>query len=201
MANKTSLVPIINSALSLESALLQNPLSPAPQDVVEAQVLLEVDCYGFDDLLHHGQIVVHMDVASDVIVFFELALALKFPIQSVIPIADERFHFDDELSCNQNNTSGYNYRTIMGADKLSKHALGLAFDVNPVQNIYVRYGEAGNEIYRLPAGGTYNKFAAGTLTKHHPLVTLMEKRGWFWGGNWGPRNGLVDYQHFEKTSV
>lgn len=201
MAGETSLEPIIDSALSPEEALGKNPLSPAPEDILKEQTVLQVTYVGFDALFHQGQIVVHKDIARDVEDFFRQALKLQFPIYSVIPIADPRFAFDDEISCNQNNSSGYNYRTIMGSDKLSNHARGLAFDVNPTQNIYVRFDETGKETYRLPATGQYDVKAPGTLFKTHPLVQLMEERGWFWGGDWGPANGLVDYQHFEKRNI
>ena len=191
-------MPIIDSSLSLEEALAQNPLLPAPAEILASQTMLEVKYISFDGLLHHGQIVVHEEVMADVEAFFALALEIEFPIYSVIPVADRRFNFDDEVSCHQNNTSGYNYREITGGGKLSNHSRGLAFDVNPVQNIYVRFDENGKETYRLPATAHYVKDAPGTLYKDHPLVHFMEARGWAWGGNWNPINGPVDYQHFEK---
>lgn len=184
--------------MSLDEALKQNPISPAPTEVLIKQLLLEVSYISFDGLIHQGQIVVHKDVAADVGAFFKQALTLKFPIYSVIPVADKRFNFDDEVSCNQNNTSGYNYREITGGGKLSNHSWGLAFDVNTVQNVYVRYDESGLETYRLPKTAHYDKNAPGTLHKEHPLVHFMEDLGWTWGGDWNPINGPVDYQHFEK---
>lgn len=184
--------------MSLDEALKQNPISPAPTEVLIKQLLLEVSYISFGGLIHQGQIVVHKDVAADVGAFFKQALTLKFPIYSVIPVADRRFNFDDEISCNQNNTSGYNYREITGGGKLSNHSWGLAFDVNTVQNVYVRYDESGLETYRLPKTAHYDKNAPGTLHKEHPLVHFMETRGWTWGGDWNPINGPVDYQHFEK---
>lgn len=198
MTNQTRLIPTIDSQMSQAEALAQNPLLPAPAEVLAKQVLIEVQYLSFDGLLHQGQVVAHQDVARDIEAFFEQALILKFPIYSVIPIADPRFNFDDEISCNQNNTSGYNYREITGGGKISNHSRGLAFDVNTVQNVYVRYDEAGKETYRLPIAAHYDMNAPGTLYKEHPLVHFMETRGWTWGGSWSPINGPVDYQHFEK---
>jgi D-alanyl-D-alanine carboxypeptidase len=86
----------------------------------------------------------------------------------------------------------------MGSEQLSKHSYGNAFDINPRQNIYIRYDEQNNEIYRIPKDGSCNPSAAGTLTQDHPLVLLMKDKGWTWGGNWGKEDGRVDYQHFEK---
>jgi hypothetical protein len=201
MANQTQLIPIIDSQMSQTEALTQNPLSPAPAEILAMQVLIEVRYISFDGLLHQGQIVIHQNLAIDVEAFFEQALLLEFPVYSVIPVADSRFNFDDEISCNKNNTSGYNYREITGGGKISNHAQGLAFDVNTVQNVYARYDATGRETYRLPATAPYDVNAPGTVYKEHPLVHLMEARGWTWGGNWGPIDGPVDYQHFEKPDI
>lgn len=184
--------------MTTEEILAQNPTMPAPQEILHSLTILMVKYYGFDTVIHSGQIVVHKNVAKDVESFFEVALENKFPIEKVIPISHEKYTWDDETSCNDNNSSGYNYRLIMGTNRMSKHAQGLAFDINPVQNIYVRYDEQGKEIYRLPKNGTYNKNAKGTLSDEHPLVILMKKLGWKWGGDWTPESGRIDYQHFEK---
>lgn len=53
-----------------------------------------------------------------------------------------------------------------------------------------------------PPGATYDPSKPGTLTKEHPLVKLMEQRGWTWGGNWTlEADEVIDYQHFEKPDV
>lgn len=188
--------PIIDSAITLEEALQS---SPAPLTIRSELVLLTVHYVGFDARHHQGQIVVHSDVADDVRSFFERALALRFPIQSVIPIGDARFNWNDEVSCCANNSSGFNYRTIAGTDELSKHSYGKAFDINPMQNIYIRY-KNNQEISRLPKDGIYDETANGTLTTNHPLVTHMKDREWTWGGDWTPKSGRIDYQHFEKIT-
>ena len=48
------------------------------------------------------------------------------------------FDGDDEASMEANNTPAFNYRTVEGRDELSKHALGMAIDINPLMNPYVR---------------------------------------------------------------
>lgn len=190
---------VIDSDVTLAEALTQNPKSPAPREVLDALQMNEVIYLGFDNALHKGQIVMHADVSDDIRSFFTFALELKFPIHSVIPISNSRYAWDDETSCNANNSSGFNYRTITGnPHKISKHAYGLAFDVNPVQNIYVRYNEQLEIVFKSPADGIYDERAIGTLTRDHLLVQYMKKRGWEWGGDWLPEGGRVDYQHFEK---
>ncbi len=197
MQQKTEIV--VDSNMPLIQALAQNPQSPTPPDILDAMRMIDVTYHGFDKLLHKGQIVMHADAIEEVGSFFALALKLEFPIQSVVPISDPRYAWDDESSCDANNSSGFNYRAITGnPDKLSKHARGMAFDVNPVQNIYVKYNEQLQVVFRFPADGVYDERVAGTLTPEHPLVRHMKKLGWEWGGNWTPESGRTDYQHFEK---
>lgn len=190
---------IIDSDAPQEDILMQNPQSPAPQDILHSQEILKVEYYGFDGALHCGQIVMHKAVIEDMKVFFKTALAMEFPLSKVIPISNKKYAWDDETSCNDNNSSGYNYRVIMGTNKMSKHAAGLAFDINPFQNVYIGYDKNLREIFRFPKKAIYDKDAMGTLTRDHPLVTLMKSLGWDWGGDWTPQSGRVDYQHFEKT--
>lgn len=190
---------IVDSAMSKEKALRQNPRSEAPRDIIEHLEMVEVSYVSFDALIHRGQIIVHRNVAPDVRSFFTLAHKLRFPIQKVIPISANAYAWDDVVSCTDNNSSGYNYRTIMGTKELSRHALGLAFDINPVQNVYIRYDKSGNELSRLPAYAVYDVTAPGTLTHEHPLVLHMKKLGWTWGGEWTTSSGRVDYQHFEMN--
>ena len=82
---------------------------------------------------------------------------------------------------------------------MSKHSLGIGFDVNPVQNIYVKYDAELKEILRFPKNGVYDEHAKGTLCSDSPLVILMKDLGWEWGGDWTPESGRIDYQHFEKV--
>ncbi|MFA6519550.1 MAG: M15 family metallopeptidase [Candidatus Paceibacterota bacterium] len=190
---------IVDSAMSRDAILAQNPDSPAPQSALDVLEVLNVTYVGFDDALHTGQIAVHKDVLQDVKRFFDAAREMKFPIEKVIPISNEKYAWNDERSCDDNNSSGYNYRLIAGTDRVSKHAAGLAFDINPVQNIFVKYDTDLSETFRFPKDAVYDEQASGTLTKVHPLVQLMKSLGWEWGGDWTPESGRIDYQHFEKS--
>lgn len=197
--NKSLANIVIDSDASRKDILIQNPESPAPEDILNYLDILEVKYYGFDGAIHRGQIVINKNIAGEVKIFFETALTLKFPIEKVIPISNKKYKWNDEISCDDNNSSGYNYRFITGAGKMSKHAAGLAFDVNPAQNIYIKYDENMNEVFRSPKEAIYSKDSLGTLTRDHTLVILMKNFGWDWGGNWKPESGRVDYQHFEKN--
>ncbi len=189
---------IIDSALSHQKMLLQNPDMEAPNDVLEQLESRDIRYYGFDGNIHQGQIVMHREAIADVVLFFEQALLLCFPITSVIPIADTKYMWNDEVSCDDNNSSGYNFRYIAGTTRMSNHARGLAFDINPLQNPYIKYDEHAHELWRAPKRATYDESLSGTLTALHPLVILLQSKGWIWGGAWKKEEGVVDYQHFEK---
>lgn len=189
---------IIDSAMKEREILAQNPDNPAPQAVLDSLEIIGVDYYGFDGRMHTGKIVMNKNLREEVESFFKLAFKLKFPIEKVIPISNTKYRWDDEVSCEDNNSSGYNYRVILGTNRLSNHAMGRAFDINPVQNIFIKYDKEMKEVYRSPKNGRYNVNVSGTLSSDHPLVKHMKNLGWKWGGDWKKEEGRVDYQHFEK---
>lgn len=186
--------------LSPEIAVSAKIESNCPIEILQQQVIVDVKHFDFEGRELSGQIVVNRSCESDIKKIFGLIHEMKFPLARVIPVA--AYNYDDILSCKDNNCSGFNYRTIAGSDKLSKHATGEAFDLNPLQNPYIRYGDQGEEIYHEPENAIYDASVSGTLYKDHPIVKLCAELGWEWGGIW-PEQGfkVVDYQHFEKLSV
>lgn len=173
-----------------------NPHTNCPPDILAEQTAVSVRHYGFDGRLHDGTIEINRRVADDVAAFFELALQERFPIEKVVRASDEPYAWDDDRLMAANATSGFNYRPIAGTDRVSWHGYGRAFDVNPRQNPYVRYGEGTPRIE--PAGADWDTTRPGTLFAAHALVRFMKRRGWQWGGDWNPAEGVVDYQHFQK---
>lgn len=150
--------------------------------------------YSFDGKIHKGQLVIDARLVEDIREVFRVALENKFPINSVIPISDDRFFKngkwnEDDQSMLSNNTSAFNYRTVTAGKALSNHAYGFAIDINPAQNPYIK----GNVV--LPPNAVYATAKPGTLTHDSPVVRTFIRLGWTWGGNW---KSLKDYQHFEK---
>jgi len=175
---------IIDSDCDLDEALSGQNIPVVVKDKLE---LVTVSYYGFDDKIHKGKILVHKEVVSDIIEIFNFIMETKFPIEKVIPICE--YKWSDEESMKDNNTCSFNYRFISGTRIHSMHASGLAVDINPFQNPYIK-----NHII-LPEGASYDTTKKGTLTANSQLVQEFKKRGWSWGGDW---KSLKDYQHFEK---
>jgi len=157
-----------------------------PQWIINNQVLMDVVHWGFDGELHRGQLVADSRVVDDLQLVFTQMLLLGFPLESVIPISE--MGWNDSLSMSLNNTSGFNYRTVPGTGRLSRHACGLAIDINPFLNPYCPGGRVS------PPGAVYDPDVPGTLYDGHPVVELFRNLGWRWGGDWSDR----DYQHFDK---
>jgi peptidoglycan LD-endopeptidase CwlK len=175
---------VIDSNLDFEEAIAGLSI---PQNILENLRLVDVYYYGFDDKLHKGQLVVHKDVVLDVIEIFEIIRESRFPIGKVVPIS--KYGWSDEKSMQDNNTSAFNYRFISGSRVISNHAAGLAIDINPSLNPYIKNGNS------LPSNCVYDTTKAGAISSGSQLVKEFKQRGWQWGGDW---KSLKDYQHFEK---
>jgi hypothetical protein len=160
----------------------------APAETARDLCLLDVRYYSFDGLLHQGQLVVHKDARADVEEIFRLIEKLKFPVNKAVPIVF--YGWSDEASMADNNTSAFNYRTVAGTKRLSRHACGLAVDINPFRNPVV-YSSG----LISPAGAVYRPGDPGVLTPDHPFVQEFLKRGWQWGANF---KSMKDYHHFDK---
>jgi peptidoglycan LD-endopeptidase CwlK len=175
---------IIDSNYSLEEAL--NGIS-IPTSVKNDLELVTVKYYGFDDRLHQGQLIVNKKIADDIKEIFEIIEEIKFPIEKVVPMSE--YSWSDEKSMDDNNTCSFNYRFISGTRIISMHASGLAIDINPRQNPYIKNGNC------IPAGTAYKEEVKGTIKPNSELVKAFKERGWTWGGDW---KSLKDYQHFQK---
>lgn len=157
-----------------------------PEEIRETLALVTVPYASFDGCLHEGQIVMHRDLVEDVQELFESFIRIGFLIYQAAPIA--AYGWDDDASMAANNSSAFNYRLILGTDRLSNHSFGRALDLNPAQNPY--FARDGR-VY--PAGATHDPAVPGTVTPE--VVALFKEKGWMWGGDW---TVPVDYQHFEK---
>ncbi|MFA6136364.1 MAG: M15 family metallopeptidase [Candidatus Paceibacterota bacterium] len=181
---------IIDSNLTEQEVKLQNPLLPCPEEILENQKVLGVRYWSFDNKLHQGQIVIDKRLEKDIIQIFEAIEKEEFPITSVVPASDPKFHWDDAVLMDKNNTSAFNYRTIAGQEKLSLHAFGQAIDINPRLNPYIN-----KDGIVEPSGATRDLSKPGTIADDSFLIKLFEELGWEWGGRW---KEIKDYQHFQK---
>lgn len=151
---------------------------------------------GFDEKTYVGELVVNQKIADDVLEIMKELYENHYPIEKMLLI--DEYGADDETSMSDNNTSAFNYRTIAGTNRLSKHGQGLAVDINPRYNPCVRT-KNGITTVEPQNGSTYvdrNADFSYKITEGDLCLQLFSEHGFTWGGSW---NSVKDYQHFEKA--
>ena len=145
---------------------------------------------------HVGEMVCNKAIANDLLEIFRELYRQKYPIQHIRLIDD--YEADDERAMRDNNTSSFCYRKISGSTKLSKHAMGMAVDINTFYNPYVRTGKDGRRIVEPATAVKYvdrRKSFPYKIVKGDLLYRLFLQHGFKWGGSW---RTVKDWQHFEK---
>ncbi|MFI3295722.1 MAG: M15 family metallopeptidase [Rikenellaceae bacterium] len=147
--------------------------------------------------VREGELICNKAIAQDLIEIFKVLFDAKYPIERVELV--DNYQAQDSRSMRANNSSAFNYRYISGTKKLSNHSSGMAIDINPLYNPYVKITNA--EVRVDPPEST----PYANREQEHPymiqkgdlLYREFIKRGFRWGGDW---RSLKDYQHFEKPN-
>ena len=149
---------------------------------------------GFDGEAHIGELIVNQTIETPILEIFRQLYEAGYPIEKMLLI--DTYGGNDEASMTDNNTSCFNYRTITGSSKMSSHSQGLAIDINPLYNPYVKTKDdhvlcqpAAAEAYIDRSGDFSYKIVRGDL-----CYELFSAYGFQWGGDW---TSVQDYQHFE----
>jgi len=162
--------------------------APFTTDFLTYLTVTHVDFGGNDRI---GHMIVAAEIGDEVLEIFREIYESGFPIYSIKLI--DYFDAIDYYSLEANNSSAFNFRYIANTTTISRHGFGMAIDINPIQNPYVR----GDNV--LPeAGRAYldrTDVRPGMIIPGDAVYTAFTSRGWTWGGNWTlPR----DYHHFER---
>jgi hypothetical protein len=97
---------------------------------------LTVTHWGFDDRVHTGELIVHASVAEGMVEVFRHLHEIRFPIEELRVIS-----MDDmtALSTGDGNvSSAFVCRKKVSGRSWSEHSYGLAIDLNPFHNPFVR---------------------------------------------------------------
>lgn len=158
------------------------PVSPQQLSVVRFAFV------DFSGSTQSGEVVVASTEAQAVLLVFERLFLDRFEMAMATPVIG--FGNDDQASMLANNTSGFNCRRVTGSSAWSRHSYGLAIDINPLVNPWVRKGgieppEAASYVDRAieVPGGIYPGDA---------IIAYFDQIGWLWGGDFEE----PDYQHF-----
>lgn len=152
----------------------------------------------FDGQEQSGELICNKAVAQDMAEIFYELYRNDYRLERVRLI--DEYAGDDTASMADNNTSCFNYRVVDGTTNLSKHAYGLAIDVNPYYNPYVVFGRNsdGSDYISPPGSEIYADRSQNfpyKIDENDLCYRLFTEHGFTWGGNW---NSTKDYQHFQK---
>ena len=152
-----------------------------------------------DGNTHQGEMVVHKLIAEDVLEIFEKLYDAEYPIERMV--LPDNYMADDETMMRDNNSSCFNFRFISHTNKISKHGLGMAIDINTLYNPYHKTvnNDDGTtvEVIEPATGETYLDRTQGfdyKIEKGDLCYNLFIEKGFEWGGDWDDRK---DFQHFE----
>ena len=147
--------------------------------------------WGFDDAFHTGELLVHRDVADDVVEVFRRLHETRFPVEEVriATLAD----LDAPPTGDGNVTGGFVCRAVRGSTSWSSHARGLAVDVNPFHNPYERDGRVLPEL--ATAYLDRDVVRPGMVRRGDVATTTFADLGWTWGGDF---RSLTDPMHFSR---
>lgn len=154
---------------------------------------IDITYWGTDQKSHTGILVVNKNIADDTQKIFQEIYKIKFPIEKIAPLSD--YKNNEEQAMEDNDSFGYHCKKMTSNSNLySKHAYGLAVDINPEFNPYIN---ARHNILLPKNSEDYanrENIKPGMITKNSPIYSIFLQHHWKWGGDW---KSIKDYHHFE----
>lgn len=206
-------MPIPSERVTYEEGFYYEPLTDAVKERITGISYPESGCtvpyedltyvgllyFDFEGQQQNGELICNKAIAQDMVEIFYELYRNEYQIERVHLI--DEYGGDDTASMADNNTSCFNYRVVDGTTSLSKHAYGLAIDVNPYYNPYVVFNKNGDgDTYISPPGSEVyadrSRDFAYKIDENDLCYRLFTEHGFTWGGNW---NSTKDYQHFQKA--
>jgi hypothetical protein len=186
------------------STSFQSTIGPVPPQVLERSSwkpicpvkpnqlrYLTMSFRGFDARAHTGEMLVNADVAQTVVGVFKRLFAAGFPIEEM------RITPETELNLpptgDHNNTEAFVCHQTRGQTHWPVNAFGLAVDLNPFNNPYVK----GNLVLPELASAYLDRdwVRSGMVLDGGPAVVAFESAGWKWAGRW---TEPVNFMHFSS---
>ena len=164
---------------------------PLPLDKLRYLHVLHKDLSG---KTLEGELICNARIAEPLTEIFTKLYAENYPIEK-IRLIDE-YDADDELSMRDNNSSCFNFRYVSYTNRISLHGFGLAVDINPLYNPYIKVVD-GQKIIAPDNAAAYEDRAKNfpyKIEEDDLCCKLFAAHGFLWGGRDLPEE--KDYQHF-----
>lgn len=148
---------------------------------------------GYDGAAHTGELVVAATEAHGIVSVFRALFAADFPIEEMrLPTTTD---LEAPPTGDGNDTAAFVCRPTTGQTSgFSAHASGLALDLNPFVNPYLK-----GDLVLPERASSYldrTRVRAGMVLPDSLAVRAFARIGWSWGGDF---QTLKDYQHFTAT--
>ncbi|MGB8362324.1 MAG: M15 family metallopeptidase [Acidimicrobiia bacterium] len=182
-----SIEPIPPDVLARSSWVKECPVT------VDELRYLTMTHVGFDGEFHIGEMIVNASVADDVVEVFRKLFEARFPIELMRVITAEEI--DAPPTGDWNDTTSFVCRPAVGSSSWSQHAYGLAIDVNPFHNPYLK----GDLVLPELASAYVDRedVRSGMIFEGDLVTQAFDDIGWGWGGRW---NTLKDWMHFSRNN-
>lgn len=151
--------------------------------------------WDFDQKIHIGEMVCNTLIADRLVAILRQLFEARYPIQRMV--LPDVYNADDERQMRENNSSCFCYRAVAGTTVLSKHARGLAVDLNTLYNPYYKDRSDGTRFVQPATASVYcdrSNWFPYRIDHNDLAYRLFTEQGFEWGGDW---TSVKDYQHFE----
>lgn len=185
----------------------ESTISPVPEEVLARSswtsacpvgvgdlAYATVSFWGFDGEPHTGELIVNAAHAEGIVGAFAKLHALRFPIEEMRVITAAEADPDAPPTGDSNVTGIFECRPATGGTGWSMHAFGLAVDVNPFHNPYLKGDLVLPELASAYTDRAYLR--PGMIPRGDPVVEAFAELGWSWGGDW---RTLKDWMHFSSN--
>ena len=188
-----------------QGAAFQSTAQPIPAEVlarstwtpecpvaVDELAYLRMTFWGFDDRPHTGEMIVNAAASEDVRSVFGNLYAARFPIEEMRVV--DLPELDLPPTGDGNNTTSFVCRSAVGSTNWSRHAYGLAIDLNPFLNPY----QKGDLVLPELASAYLDRgwVRPGMIYLGDVVTGSFGAIGWEWGGEW---TTLTDLHHFSDN--
>jgi D-alanyl-D-alanine carboxypeptidase-like protein len=191
-----------------ESRRFAATIGPVPRSVVERSTwrprcpvsleqlsYLRMTFWGFDHRAHTGEMIVNASVDEQIVGVFRALYEARFPIEEMrVVTLEEQRAWRTAPTGDTNVTSSFECRPATLGSSWSEHAYGLAIDINPFHNPYLRGDLVAPEL----AGAYTNRDwrRRGMVLEGDVVTRAFDAIGWGWGGRW---SSLKDWMHFSRS--
>ncbi len=153
--------------------------------------------YDFSGTPQEGELICNEYIARDLVEIFYELYRNEYQLGKVLLI--DEYDGDADAAREDNNSFCFYFPQDTEDSGLSKHAAGLALDINPLYNPRIAYEADGSRIITPASAADYADRTAGfpyKIDEDDLCCKLFVRHGFTWGGN---RNNGKDYQHFQKA--